>query len=42
MLELLEESRDLARVLESMNPAEKVEVLIGDENGISTCASAAW
>jgi heat-inducible transcriptional repressor len=33
VLELLEESRGLARVLEAMDPAAKVEVLIGDENG---------
>jgi heat-inducible transcriptional repressor len=33
VLELLEESRDLARVLESMKPGAKIEVLIGDENG---------
>jgi len=33
VLELLEESRDLARVLEGMDPAAKVEALIGDENG---------
>ena len=33
VLELLEESRDLARVLESMNPGGGVAVLIGDENG---------
>ena len=33
VLELLEESRDLARVLESIDSAEKVEVLIGDESG---------
>ena len=32
VLELLEESRDLARVLESMDPTMKFEVLIGDEN----------
>ena len=33
VLELLEESRALARVLESMDASEKVEVVIGDENG---------
>jgi heat-inducible transcriptional repressor len=33
VLELLEESRDLARMLESTDAAEKVEVLIGDESG---------
>ncbi len=33
VLELLEESRSLARVLESMAASEKVEVVIGDENG---------
>jgi heat-inducible transcriptional repressor len=33
VLEMLEESRGLARVLEAMDPAAKVEVLIGDENG---------
>ncbi len=32
-LELLEESRDLARMLEATDSAEKVEVLIGDESG---------
>jgi heat-inducible transcriptional repressor len=33
VLELLEESRALARVLESIAASEKVEVVIGDENG---------
>jgi heat-inducible transcriptional repressor len=33
VLELLEKSGDLARVLDSIDPAAKVEVLIGDENG---------
>jgi heat-inducible transcriptional repressor len=32
VLELLEESRDLGRVLESMHPGARIEVLIGDEN----------
>ncbi|MEA2646888.1 MAG: heat-inducible transcriptional repressor [Chloroflexota bacterium] len=32
VLEVLEESRDLARVLESLDPAGQVEVVIGDEN----------
>jgi heat-inducible transcriptional repressor len=32
VLEVLEESRDLARVLESLDPAEEIEVVIGDEN----------
>lgn len=32
VLEILEESRDLAKVLESLDPDEQVEVVIGDEN----------
>jgi heat-inducible transcriptional repressor len=32
VLEILEESRDLARVLESLDAADQVEVVIGDEN----------
>lgn len=32
VLELLEESRTLARVLESLDPGEQLSVLIGDEN----------
>lgn len=32
VLEILEESRDLARVLESLDPADEIEVVIGDEN----------
>ena len=33
VLELLEESHDLARLLQSMDPGARIEVLIGDENG---------
>lgn len=32
VLELLEESRHLARVMESLSPSERVTVVIGDEN----------
>ncbi|MHB8509794.1 MAG: hypothetical protein ACYDGR_14300, partial [Candidatus Dormibacteria bacterium] len=32
VLELLEESRDLARMLESIQDGDEVEVVIGDEN----------
>ncbi|MFY9614574.1 MAG: heat-inducible transcriptional repressor HrcA [Candidatus Dormiibacterota bacterium] len=32
VLEILEESRELAKVLESLDPDEQVEVVIGDEN----------
>jgi heat-inducible transcriptional repressor len=32
VLEILEESRDLARVLESLDPADEIEVVIGEEN----------
>jgi heat-inducible transcriptional repressor len=32
VLELLEESRELARVLESLDPDDEIEVVIGDEN----------
>ena len=32
VLEILEESRDLAKVLESLDPEDQVEVVIGDEN----------
>jgi heat-inducible transcriptional repressor len=32
VLEVLEQSRDLARVLESLDPGDEVEVVIGEEN----------